>query len=98
MVAGSSPVIPTYEQKKRSYDIAQQYRNSFFAPSHNSYRRSSLPLENTTQTTHNSEFIINNDRKSSVPFDNTTRTIHNPEFIFLGGASDGGKRMNGRLA
>ena len=55
------------------------------------------PLDNTTQTTHNSEFRINNDRKSSVPFDNTTRTIHNPEFIFLGGASDGDKRMNGRL-
>ena len=32
------------------------------------------------------------------PLDNTTQTIHNPEFIFLGGTSDGGKRMNGRLA
>ena len=50
------------------------------------------------QTTHNSEFIINNDRKSSVPLDNITRTIHNSEFINFGGASDGDKRMNGRLA
>ena len=75
MVAGSSPVIPTYEQKKQwSYDIAQQYRNSFFL------RQVATP-----------------NRRSSVPFDNTTRTIHNPEFIFLGGASDGDKRMNGRL-
>ena len=60
-------------------------------------RRSSVPLDNTTRTIHNSEFIIN-DRRLSVPLDNTAQTIHNSEFIIFGGASDGGKRMNGRLA
>ena len=70
---------------------------TFFAPSRNSYRGRASPLDNITQTTHNSEFIINNDRKSSVPLDNITRTIHNSEFINFCGASDGGKRMNGGL-
>ena len=48
---------PDLRTKKRSYDIAQQYRNFFLRQVATPNRRSSVPLDNTTQTIHNSEFI-----------------------------------------
>ena len=75
MVAGSSPVIPTYEQKDNGVMI----------------------LHNNIVTLFLRQVITPIGGRAS-PLDNTTQTTHNPEFINFGGASDGGKRMNGRLA